>query len=88
MHADAARNHRIVPFADTRIPVLGPIELATFKAMFDRTRDWADIEAMIQAGTLDVDALEASLHTLLTSDDGRFSRLDEAARRARSETSA
>lgn len=88
VHADAARNHRIVPFADTRIPVLGPIELATFKAMFDRTRDWADIEAMIQAGTLDVDALEESLLTMLTSDDGRFSRLDEAARRARSETSA
>lgn len=31
------------------MPVLGPTELATFKAMSDRTRDWADIEAMLVA---------------------------------------
>jgi hypothetical protein len=62
--------------------VLGPTELAVFKAMFDRTRDWADIEAMIAAGTLDTDAVRESLQTMLTDDDERFARLDEATRRA------
>lgn len=82
VHADAERHRQMVPFAGIRIPVLGPIELAVFKAMFDRTRDWADIEAMIAAGTLDLDAVRAALRTMLAEDDERFERLDEAARRA------
>jgi hypothetical protein len=81
VHADAARNRRDVPFEDERIPVLGPIELAVFKAMFDRTRDWADIEAMLCAATLDLDAVRETLSTMLPGDDERFARLDEAARR-------
>jgi hypothetical protein len=84
VHADAARHRRTVPFAGTRIPVLGPVELATFKAMFDRTRDWADIEAMVAAGTLDVDAVRATVKTMLGADDPRLGRLDDAERRARS----
>ena len=82
IHADAARNRRRVPFAGRRIPVLGPTELAVFKVMFDRTQDWADVEAMLAAGTLDVEAARAELTTLLDVDDERFARLDEAARRA------
>ncbi len=78
VHADAARRARTVPFAGTRIPVLGPVELAVFKAMFDRTRDWADIEALVAAKTIDIDAVRATLATLLESDDHRFTRLDEA----------
>lgn len=82
LHDAAKANRRTVAFAGTRIPVLGPIELATFKVMFDRTRDWADVEAMLEAGTLDLDALRAELSTLLPRDDHRFARLDEAVRRA------
>ena len=82
IHSDAARNRRRVPFAGTRIPVLGPTELAVFKVMFDRTQDWADIEAMLAADTLDVEAIRAELATLLDADDERFARLDDAARRA------
>jgi hypothetical protein len=82
IHADAAAHRRTVPFSGTRIPILGPVELAAFKVMFDRTRDWADIEAMIGAGTLDLDALRASLAGLIEPGDERFARLDEAARRA------
>lgn len=82
VHADAARHRRTVAFAGTRIPVLGPVELAVFKAMFDRTRDWADIEAMVTARTLDTGATRATLRTMLADDDSRFARLDEAVRRA------
>ena len=82
LHAAAARNRRMVPFAGVEIPVLGPVELAVFKAMFDRTRDWADIEAMLAAETLDVDAVEGQLAELVDSDDRRHGRLAEAIRRA------
>ncbi|HEX8744568.1 MAG TPA: nucleotidyl transferase AbiEii/AbiGii toxin family protein [Thermoleophilaceae bacterium] len=79
VHEEAARNRRTVPFEGTRIPVLGPTELAVFKAMFDRTRDWADVEAMAAAGTLDVEAVKTTLRTLVEADDPRFERLDAAA---------
>lgn len=81
VHADAARHVRIVPFAGTKIPVLGPVELAVFKAMFDRTRDWADIEAMVAAASVDVDAVRAALGDMLEPDDERFRRVEEAIRR-------
>lgn len=82
VHAAAARNSQTVAFSGSEIPVLGPIELAAFKAMFDRTRDWADIEAMISAGTLDIGALNELLAGLVGAGDPRFQRVDEAVRRA------
>ena len=65
IHEEAARHRRMVPFEGKRIPVLGPVELAVFKVMFDRTRDWADIEAMLEAESLDVDALKSELTELV-----------------------
>ena len=82
VHEQAHRNLKMVPFAGSRIPVLGPVELAVFKAMFDRTRDWADIEAMLAAETLDVSAVRRTLSQLIDEDDQRFTRLDDAVHRA------
>lgn len=82
LHADAARHRRLVPFAGIDIPVVGPVELAAFKAMFDRTRDWADVEAMFAAGSLDLDALRATLASLISDEDPRLTRLTRAAERA------
>jgi hypothetical protein len=53
-HQEVARRVRQVPFADRTIPVLGCTGLAVFKALFDRTKDWADIEAMIEVGAMDI----------------------------------
>ena len=52
-HRYVAGRVRSVPFSSTRIPVLDCVALAVFKALFDRPRDWADIEAMVEAGALD-----------------------------------
>ena len=87
VHAQAARHAKDVPFAGTHIPILGPVELAVFKVMFDRTRDWADVEAMVGASTLDLDAVRATLATLIAPDDPRFDRLTEAVRRAEADVS-
>ncbi|MBA2763922.1 MAG: hypothetical protein H0U42_04460 [Thermoleophilaceae bacterium] len=82
IHARAAGHHVIVEFSGTRIPILGPIELALFKALFDRTQDWADIEAMIASLRLDPDAVRDLLLELIGAEDERFARLDEAQVRA------
>ncbi len=82
LHARAAESRRVVPFAGAEIPVLGPLELAVFKAMFDRTKDWADIEAMFAADTIVAQDVHDALRPLIDDDDPRHARLDEAARRA------
>ena len=73
-HQVAASRVRQVPFAGQKIPVLDCTTLAVFKAFFNRTKDWADLEAMAEAGQLDVDAVGAFLKELL-GDDERLSRL-------------
>jgi hypothetical protein len=82
VHEQAARNVETVLFEGEEIPILGPVELAVFKAVFDRTRDWADIEALLEAKTVDLAAVKKTLSTLIDSDDHRFERLEEAKSRA------
>ncbi len=61
-------------FLGTRIPMLACADLAVFKAFFDRTKDWADLEAMASAGTLDVAAVCGVLVEHLGADDPRVAR--------------
>lgn len=84
VHEEAARHTVAVEFAGTSLPVLAARELAIFKAMFDRTRDWADIEAMIAAGSLDERELATAVGALAGPEDERLERIAQAARRARS----
>lgn len=83
IHAEAGRQRRMVRFSGAEIPVLGPEELVAFKAMFDRTKDWADIEAVIAAGTVDLAVVRRHLHEMVGTGDQRLRRLVEAQRRAR-----
>jgi len=79
LHDEAARHRRTVPFEGEQIPILGPVELAVFKVMFDRTRDWADLEAMVETGSLDVPAVRGAVASLVGGDDPRLARLDALA---------
>ena len=54
-HDHVAAHLRDVPFEGRTIPVLDCTALAVFKAMFDRPRDWVDIEAMVEARALDLE---------------------------------
>ena len=63
-----------VPFENEVIPVIGCTALAVFKALFDRTRDWADIEAMLAAG-FDRHIALSWLRSLLPEDHGAPARL-------------
>ena len=79
VHAAAARHRRWVRFEGIDLPVLAPTELAVFKIMFDRPRDWVDVGDMLDAGTLDVASVRRALEPMLAPDDHRLARLDELA---------
>lgn len=74
-HQEAAAGIRVVPFAGTEIPVLGCTALAVFKVVFNRTKDWADIEEMVGAGSLDGAATLGWVARLFGTADPRTRRL-------------
>lgn len=82
IHDQAAQHRKEVPFEGEKIPILAPLELALFKAMFDRTRDWADIEEMLRAHAFGPEELEQLLADHVGRDDGRLDRLKNAVRQA------
>lgn len=81
-HTNAATHTELVPFADREIPILAADDLAVFKAFFDRTKDWADIEAMMDARSLDVHVVLGWLVDLLGGDDHRVTRLRQLVQQA------
>ncbi|MGY6500285.1 MAG: hypothetical protein ACXIVQ_05220 [Acidimicrobiales bacterium] len=74
-HVHLAERVRFEPFLGVDVPFLACRDLAVFKAFFDRTKDWADLEEMAAAGTLDVDAVIGTLVRYLGGDDPRIERL-------------
>ena len=73
-HDAVDRRCRRVPFAGTTIRVLSAEDLAVFKAMFDRPKDWVDIATMSEARAIDL-VLAAELLASLLGDDPRVARL-------------
>ena len=51
------------------------VAVVVFKALFNRTRDWADIEAVGEAGTIDREAALGWVERLVGSDDPIATRL-------------
>jgi hypothetical protein len=76
-HAEAQRGVREVDFMGRTIPVLGCTTLAVFKAMFDRTQDWADIEAMHATGAIDIAEVARWLGEMSPTASPRLRRLEQ-----------
>ncbi|MCB1005835.1 MAG: hypothetical protein KDB35_16755 [Acidimicrobiales bacterium] len=74
-HRQAARRVQWQPFASHTLPFLACSDLAVFKAFFDRTKDWADIEAMLEVGAPDAHEALGWLVELLGPTDHRVDRL-------------
>ena len=74
-HADVGERIRWEHFVGHDVPFLACRDLAVFKAFFDRTKDWADLEEMQTAGTLDIEAVAGVLVHYLGPDDPRITRL-------------
>jgi hypothetical protein len=76
-HDQVARQVRQVSFEDRPIPVLDCTALAVFKAIFDRPRDWVDIESMVEARALDVGEAVRGVRGMVGEDSAAARRLAE-----------
>lgn len=74
-HTQVGERCRWELFADAEIPFLSCSDLAVFKVFFSRTKDWADLEEMAAAGTLDIDRVIGVLTRYLGKTDERIDRL-------------
>lgn len=74
-HRQVGGRIRWEPFAGRELPFLACDDLAVFKAFFDRSRDWADLEDMLAADSVDVDTVLGVLTRYLGGDDHRNERL-------------
>jgi hypothetical protein len=76
VHVAMRRGARTVPFSDTTISILGPEHLLTTKVVFDRAKDWIDIEQiLIAVPALVLAEVHGWLHRLLEPDDRRLRHL-------------
>lgn len=76
IHEEMRRQSRRVPFGGVTVSILSPEHLAVCKAMFDRRKDWLDIEQMLIAGDdLDLSEIEDWLVRMVGDSDKRVERL-------------
>jgi hypothetical protein len=74
-HREVMVRARCRRFAGHDMDFLDCTDLAVFKAFFDRTKDWADLEEMEAAGTLDHTRVLGVLADHLGGGDPRLDRL-------------
>jgi hypothetical protein len=64
-----------VPLEGRQAPVLDCASLVVFKSFFDRTKDWADIEAVALATPEDIETATETVTELVGEDDDAYRRL-------------
>ena len=76
LHLEMAKRSRQVSFGPVQIPILSPEHLIVCKVVFDRPKDWLDVEEMIAWGTA-IDAIETLgwVREILGEDSEQCTRL-------------
>ena len=75
-HDAAARARWTVPFAQGEIPILAPEHLVVCKVVFNRTKDWVDIDAMRDLGRgLDAAEVLRWVGRIAGDEDPRYERV-------------
>lgn len=75
-HKAAGAARRQVPFAAGSIPILASEHLVVCKAVFNRAKDWVDIDAMLAVdGDLDVAEVLRWVGRIAGDDDPRYERV-------------
>jgi hypothetical protein len=78
IHEAMRRALRTVPFGEHRLPVLAPEHLLVCKTVFDRPKDWLDIEqVLVCVEDLDLQEIRASLQRIVGPDDPRWERFEQ-----------
>jgi hypothetical protein len=76
LHREMAARSREVDFGPMRIPILSPEHLVVCKAIFDRPKDWVDIEEIVGWGTeVDRETVLRWIGELLGADSAQHERL-------------
>ena len=80
VHDDCRERRRTVPFGSDEIDILSAEDLAVFKVIFDRAKDWNDLDEMLFALAAEFDEAYATaqLRRILDPDDTRLSRFLQA----------
>lgn len=78
-HDEVASGVRQVVLAGRTIPVLDCSALTVFKAMYDRGKDWVDIETIVEHGSIDVERTAGRIAELDGRDSHRVQRLRDLA---------
>jgi hypothetical protein len=76
-HEQVGSAIRLVPFLDTEIPIISATHLTVFKTLFNRSRDWPDIEAMVEAGSVDGDEALSWVDRLVGPSSDVYLRLEQ-----------
>jgi hypothetical protein len=77
-HDEMRSGARKVPFNGTTIPILAPEHLAVCKAMFDRPKDWLDIEQMLVATSpFNLEEVKDWVERMVGQENPRMGRLRE-----------
>ena len=81
-HFNAAQRIRTVPFGPDDIPILAAEDLMVYKVVFDRRKDWLDIEQMLllNVGVVDLDDVRHWVTAIVGSEDARVARFEQAVR--------
>jgi len=76
LHDACRERRRLVPFPGERIAILSAEDLAIFKVLFSREKDWRDLRELLfaQGERFDVEYATGWLERILDSDDERLAR--------------
>lgn len=74
-HERVAQGVIHVPLGDREIPVLNCMSLVVFKAMFNRGKDWVDIDAVAEVDNRSIESACETVEQMIGTDDERFTKL-------------
>jgi hypothetical protein len=75
-HEAAGQARRVVPFGDATISILAAEHLIVCKAVFNRPRDWVDIDSVLEGGAeLDVAEVLRWVGRIAADEDPRYNRI-------------
>ncbi len=79
LHEAIDARAELVPMLDASVPILSATDLLVFKALFDRRKDWADIEELLRFGKVDLHEARRWLARIVGAKDKRLKTLAEVA---------
>lgn len=83
LHSVVSERAERVPMLDAWVPILSATDLTIFKALFDRPKDWVDIEAMLRFGKVDEVEVTAWLTEVVGPGDDRLERFSHVSKQSR-----